>query len=150
MRMNQGAVFVEQLIVYLPTLFMFLTTYQLTELYAANVLVRHAAFMAARAAVVVLPDDPKYYGKVPVNAYSGARKEAIHRAARLVLAADPHFDPQGVSVSVGTGTEGQQLAVTVTAPYRCFASYVNFVCGGAARTLRGVGADVYQGAAYDY
>jgi Flp pilus assembly protein TadG len=144
-----GAVFVEQLIVFLPTLFFVLVTYQLMDLFTANVLLRHAAFAAARAAIVVLPDDPARYSGVGVNQYAGARKTAVQRAAQLVLKTDPHFDPASIGVDVGKNNE-DQLRATVTARYRCFASFVSIVCGGSSRELKGVGMDVYQGARYVY
>ena len=73
----RGAVFVEQLIAFLPVMFFFLAAWQLMELCAGDLLVKRAASAAARAAVVVLPDDPMFYGDVAVNSFTGARRRDI-------------------------------------------------------------------------
>ncbi len=145
----EGAVFVEQLIVFFPTLFFILVVYQLMDLFTANILLRHASFAAARAAIVVLPDNPARYSGAGVNQFTGARKLAVERAAGLVLKTDPHFDASSIGVEVAKNGN-EQLRATVTARYQCFASFVNIVCGGGSRELKGVGVDVYQGASYVY
>jgi hypothetical protein len=146
---TQGAVFVEQLIAFLPVMFFFLATWQLLELCAADLIVKRAASAAARAAVVVLPDDPMFYGGAPVNSFSGPRKTDIELAAAMILATSPHFS-NDFSVTV-TGTSGNQpLTATIRAPFHCFAGWVSLVCGGASRTLEASARQVYQGAPFDY
>ena len=49
---SEGAVFVETLIAYLPVMFFFMATWQLSELCAAHLIVLRAASVAARAAAV--------------------------------------------------------------------------------------------------
>lgn len=58
---EKGAVYVEFLLVFLPVFFIFLGLIQAAMLYTANIVVRHAATTAARAAMVVLDDDPAKY-----------------------------------------------------------------------------------------
>lgn len=145
-----GAVFVEHLIVFLPTLFFFLVTAQVLLLCIGDLVVRRAASAAARAAVVVLPDDPRRYGGVAPDEFSGARKAAIVRAAQMILEADRHFQPGDVQVAVSGERGDGPLTATVTARYHCFASFVNVVCGGASRELRATSTHIYQGAGYAY
>ena len=64
-RDTRGAVYVEYLISFLPMFIFFLGVVQLALIYAAKVEVQHAANTAARAAIVVLDEDPQYYGGAP-------------------------------------------------------------------------------------
>ncbi|HUT76206.1 MAG TPA: TadE/TadG family type IV pilus assembly protein [Polyangia bacterium] len=96
-----GAAYVEFLVVIGPFLVLVLGLTQLGLLFGADLLVAHAAGKAARAAIVILPDDHEDadYGGVPVNqvglggeglgaymlAPSGGRLAAIRDAARLTL-----------------------------------------------------------------
>jgi hypothetical protein len=148
-RATEGAVFVEQLIAFLPVMFFFLATWQLMELCAGDLIVKRAASAAARAAVVVLPDDPMFYGGEPVNSFSGARKRDVELAAAMILATSPHFSDD-FSVSVTGASGNQPLTATIKAPFHCFAGWVSLVCGGASRTLEASARQVYQGAPFDY
>lgn len=141
---------VETLIAYLPILFFFMATWQLTELCAAHLVVERSASAAARAASVVLPDDPFYYGGAGINAYEGSRKSDIELAAKMVLAAAPQIsDDPVISVSGNSGTG--PLKATVTANFHCFAGWVSIVCGGGGVRKLSVDAEAaYQGALYQY
>ena len=57
-----GAVYVEFIVVFMPMFVLWLGMTQMGLLFAAKMVVQHAADAACRAAIVVLPDDPKYYG----------------------------------------------------------------------------------------
>lgn len=146
---TRGAVFVEQLIAFLPVIFFFLATFQLMELCAGDLIVKRAASVAARAAVVVLPDDPGFYGGVPVNSFSGARKRDIELAVAMILAVSPHFSDD-FTVTVTNSSRNEPLTATVRAPFHCFAGWVSLVCGGASRTLQASARHIYQGADFDY
>ncbi|HKY34864.1 MAG TPA: hypothetical protein VJN18_02890 [Polyangiaceae bacterium] len=65
MRDERGAVYVEFLLAFLPLFVLFLALCQIALLVAGKVVVRHAAFAAARSAIVVLDDEPLYYGDAP-------------------------------------------------------------------------------------
>ncbi|HMJ15383.1 MAG TPA: hypothetical protein VK524_28400 [Polyangiaceae bacterium] len=147
---RSGAVLVEHLIVFVPTMFFCLATLQTLLLCAGDLVIRRAASAAARAAVVVLPDDPRRFGGVPLHQYQGARAAAVVKATKMILAADPHFALEGVSVSITGVRNGAPLTATVKARYQCFASFVNLVCGGSSRELTGTWTQVYQGADYAY
>jgi hypothetical protein len=54
-------VYVEFLLAFLPLFVVFLALCQIALLVASKLVVRHAALIGARAAIVVLDDDPKYY-----------------------------------------------------------------------------------------
>lgn len=71
-RDTRGAVYVEFLLAFLPFFFMFLGMLQIALMYTANLVVHHSATTAARAAVVVLPDNPSRYGGEPVNSVDGS------------------------------------------------------------------------------
>lgn len=58
---SRGAVYVEFLIVFIPVLTLFLGSIQAALMYGANLVVRHSANTAARAAIVVLDDDASKY-----------------------------------------------------------------------------------------
>lgn len=61
-RDGRGLIYVEFLIAFPPLFLLFLCILQLALLYAANLGVQHSSFLAARAAIVIFPDDPVYYG----------------------------------------------------------------------------------------
>lgn len=56
-----GAIYVEFLMVFFPIFLIFLTLIQLSLMDVAQMVLEHAAFRGARAASVVLDDDPKHY-----------------------------------------------------------------------------------------
>jgi len=148
---QRGAVFVEQLIAYMPVLFFFMATWQLIDLCAAHLILQRAASAGARAAVVVLPDDPAFYEGVAKDSFSGKRKEDIELAVALVLATNPHFSSD-FKVEVPSGLKGAApLTATVKAKFHCFAGWVSLVCGPTGvRELTAKSVYAYQGAAYSY
>lgn len=58
---NRGAAYVEFLLAFIPLFVMFLGMVQMALMYAGDLVVQHAATRAARAAAVVLDDDPAQY-----------------------------------------------------------------------------------------
>ncbi len=87
-RDTRAAVYVEFLIAFMPLFVLFLAICQLSLLVVARVVVSHAACNAARAAIVVLEDDPQFYGNVARGVVSdgggnqqGQRMKAIRTAA---------------------------------------------------------------------
>lgn len=147
---NEGAVFVEMLIAYLPIMFFFMATWQLSELCAAHLVVLRAASAAARAAAVVLPDDPFYYEGTGINAFEGSRKGDIELAAKMVLAAAPQISDDPV-ISVSGNSGNGPVKATVVANFHCAAGWVSLVCGGGGvRALRAEAEYAYQGAKYTF
>lgn len=86
-RGEEGAVFVEFLIAFLPLFIFFLGVVQLGSLFTARLLVEHAATNSARAAAVIIGDDPKRYDREPMHQLvpGGKRLQAIRNAALLTL-----------------------------------------------------------------
>jgi hypothetical protein len=151
-RDTAGALFVEHLIAFLPVIYFFLATWQLMELFAADLVVRRAANAAVRAAVVVLPDDPNAFGRDGgINTYTGLRREYVQRAAELILQAAANIEDNVIVEVSGTFSEHNPITAEVRARFRCTASWVNIVCGGQpTRTLTARSTHVYQGARYSY
>lgn len=61
LRDRGGAVYVEFLLAFVPLFFLFLGMIQMAMAYACDLVVRHAAVTAARAAAVVIDDNPNRY-----------------------------------------------------------------------------------------
>jgi hypothetical protein len=86
---TRGAVFVEFLIAFLPVHIFFLCVVQLSLLFVVKLVTEHAAINAARAAAVVLGDEPRRYGGERLHEVTeghGQRYDAIRNAAVLTLA----------------------------------------------------------------
>ena len=64
-RDQSGVVLLEFLIAFVPLWTLFVCAVQLAFIAQASLIVKHAADSAARAAIVVLPDDPNEYGGEP-------------------------------------------------------------------------------------
>lgn len=157
---RSGAVYVEFIIAFLPLLVFFSSLVQLAVLQTADLVTKHAATVAARAAVVVLPDDPKFYGGEQKNQASGQRLSDIQMAATIPLTAidpDPVVAVKFPSSASGTDSRssfGNEDTVFVRVEYThtCSVPIGNVVVCGADRTrqLVGVAAMPNQGAAFDY
>jgi hypothetical protein len=157
----RGAVYVEFLIVFLPLFVMFMSLVQFAFVQTANLVTKHAAVQAARAAIVVLPDDPAFYGNTPVNKVAGDRKAVIDLAAKgrlLAIAASPDFDIKFPS-SPGGGdnkTQFQQddlVRVQLTVRYACKIPIGNrFVCDllSQKKVLKAEAALPLQGHGYEW
>jgi hypothetical protein len=104
MKDQRGVVYLETLVAFLPVFLFFLATLQIADLSAAHIIVRHAATVAARAAVVVMPDDGRYYNdedNEKLHAFDGLRRQDIEHAADLILRANPRLDNAPSNVVVG-------------------------------------------------
>lgn len=160
-RDTRGAVYVEFLIVFLPLFVLFMSLVQFAFVEVANLVTKHAAVTAARAAIVVLPDDPAYYEKVPVNQPKGGRKEAIEAAAKarlMAVAVGPSVEVK-FPVAPGSDDEKTQFAqddvvrVRVEFDYKCGIPIgARFVCNLLTqhKKLKAEAALPMQGAGYEY
>jgi len=86
---RRGVVFVEFLIAFLPVYTFFLCLLQLALLFAVRLVTEHAAENAARAAAVVIGDDPKRYNGEKINRLTvkgSARYDAVRDAALISMA----------------------------------------------------------------
>jgi hypothetical protein len=83
-----GAVYVEFLLSFIPLFFLFLGMVQMGLLYGADLAVRHAAVVAARAAMVVIDDDPERYDSDPRRNFEGdglARETIIRSMVEAIF-----------------------------------------------------------------
>ncbi len=84
-RKTRGAVYVELLIVLVPLLIFILALIQTALMYVGKLTVQRAANTAARAAVVVLDDDPQYYNGAPRNSLSGGSPHTLDPVSAFAL-----------------------------------------------------------------
>ncbi|MCP4444750.1 MAG: hypothetical protein GY811_05300 [Myxococcales bacterium] len=82
---QRGAIFIEFLFVLLPFLVLLFGLAQTALMYMGGLAVQRSAATAARAAIVVLDDDPAFYGRQPRNQIGGQRGRAIELAASFPL-----------------------------------------------------------------
>ncbi len=158
-RDRSGAVYVEFLIAFLPVFLFFSGLFQLGMIEIADLVTQHAAVTAARAAVVVLPDDPAYYD-TEVDEIGGERYGDIRAAAVMTLQAidpSPRVDVCFPSSAGGTHyLERVEPHAVVYAQvhyqYACRVPIGNLlVCGaGGAKTLVAESAMPNQGANEEY
>lgn len=117
LRDTRGAAVVEALIAF-PVFFAFFSCLvQLIYLELGALATQHAATVAARAAVVVAADDPKYYGS-GTGSLTGKRKEDVEEAVKNTLrisSADPRMR---VTFSGGFG-EGEIVKARVEFDHPC-------------------------------
>jgi Flp pilus assembly protein TadG len=151
LRATSGAVYVEFMAVFFPIFAFFLGLVQLMFIQTASIVTSHAAMCAARAAAVVIPDHPAYYGNNPGSA-SGARLADITRAAKIPLST-LGTDSSAVSVKLDSGGyQGNQLiTVTVDYDFRCRVPLGNLIaCGGTSKKIKATASMPNQGASYIY
>ncbi len=82
---TRGAIFIEFLFLVLPFLILLFGLAQTALMYMAGMAVKRSAATGARAAMVVLDDDPKRYGGQGRNTLGGQREQAIKMAAAFPL-----------------------------------------------------------------
>ena len=155
---NRGAVYVEFLASFFPVFISFWCLLQSAGLYAAKLVVRNSAYLGARAAAVVIPDDPKRYGGA--KGVSGKRKAAIESAVRQGLAGNRSLI-NWMAVIKTKGGNGQEktdfnrdevVRVSVHVPYKCRLPIADkVVCGFLGwRYLDAEANMVVHGADYEY
>lgn len=70
-RSTTGVAYVEFLLVFVPIFLLFMGLAQLGLLFGARLVVQHSANRAARSAIVVLDDTPRYYSDEPRGSMTG-------------------------------------------------------------------------------
>ncbi len=159
-RDQRGAVYVEFLIAFFPIFTFFLGLIQLADLHQANIVTHHAAVMAVRTAIVVLPDDGQYYNNTAPNHFDGERRDAIKKAAMQSLLASRSITEFRVTLPSSPGGDDELkdvkrndlVRVAITAHFQCRVPLVSkVVCNSEGmRTLRAESAMPNQGADYEY
>jgi len=117
LRQQRGTVFIEFLISFVPFFLLFLGTTQLCLMYAAQLVVHHAAVQAVRAAVVTLDDDPCFHagedrGVLPMKAKKGGDGVIERGLAALKLDGGT-----GKSLGAAGGRGGSRLTKVRNAAY---------------------------------
>lgn len=172
---RRGAVYVELIIAFLPVFLFFSYLVQFGLLCAASVVTKHAAWMAARAAMVIIPDNPIYYGggvgvawKTPsplgmlacgqppnpiTFSPNGAQISEIQVAAGRIL------QPMGgvssgnlptVTLDKSSYTITDNITVKVEYAFPCTIPIGNLMCLGATKTITAQASIPMQGANYHY
>lgn len=146
----RGSVYVETFIAFLPVFVFFLATLQLADASVAQLVVDHASAAAARAAVVVLPDDGQFYedrDQAYLDKFDKLRRDDVELAADLILRANPRLEAAAPNVNLtGSFSDRYDVVATVTARYGCL---LPGLCGGGW-FMKGTAALVYQGAKFTY
>jgi len=152
---QRGALMLEAFIAALPVLLLFVLLCQTSDLYVHQLIVQRAANAAARAAVVVLPDDGRRYGDPDnslVDRYAGGRKHAVEQAARSVLRASPSLSASAATLELTGPFEPHTAAeARLSTEYTCLLGRVPLICGrGGKLRLSARARLTYQGAHYLY
>ena len=128
---DRGAAIVEMLVAF-PVFFAFFATIvQLAYLEVAGLATEHAATVAARAAIVVAADDPRFYG-TGTGTLDGQRgeevDEAVHNTLRLAT------DEPTAHTKFSGFAEGTIVTAEVTFDYPCTIPVGSVIVCGASRT----------------
>jgi hypothetical protein len=136
---ERGAVYVEVLACLVPLLVLFFCGVQLAFFAAGGLAVTHAATRGARAAIVLLEDDPEKHGGAPrgdLNAAGGGQSSAF---ADTLARSVPSAVPLGKATG---GARLQAIREAVYVPLAVLAPPPEVFLSGRASTLRqAVGGD---------
>jgi Flp pilus assembly protein TadG len=149
-RDTRGAVYVEFIVEFLPFFIMFLCLWQVAILYWTKLMVDHAAFSAARAAAVIVAEDPNNVGDSSgtANQLTNTRAGLIQNAATIALAPlmingtldsislaypDPTQPPGSADAMMNksytpmSGNSVGNIRVRVTATMQCRIAFANMI-----------------------
>ncbi len=113
-RAARGAVYVETLLCLVPLLTLFFGVVQLSFVASARLVVRHAAAQAARAAIVILEDDPERFGGAPRGNLVAGRPEGVVSGLRETFAPmAPHAPTSGEASTGGARLQAVREAAYV-------------------------------------
>jgi Flp pilus assembly protein TadG len=157
---TRGVVYVEFIFAFLPIFLLFCGLFQLGMVQLADLVTKHAAEVATRAAIVVLPDDPNFYGGAALNHPVGARLTDITTATTETLQAiDPKPQVTLTFPSTAGGSDSRDafgmwdlVRVQVHYTYPCRIPIgALLVCGAdAKKTLVGESVMMNQGCNLPY
>jgi len=174
---EDGVVFIDFIFLLIPFMTIILGLCQLALLYLGSLAVQRSAATAARAAMVVLDDDPKYYDGQARNTLGGKRQEDIELAASFPLYAlktSPPFrddlehtfrawktSPYRMNLDVASGLEvsfprlgtsaGRPTKVRIRYEFTCEVPLVrSLLCDAGKRTLEAEATLPNHAAKYTY
>jgi hypothetical protein len=150
-RGHEGAVLVEFLMAFFPLFLFFMALLQHSALTVGKLMTTHAAILGARAAVVVLPDDPGQYGGVPIDVAAGGRLDAIKQAVAQPLQIFDKGAAPEVRVDVTGAADNEPVVVNVAYDFPCTVP-VGYVlsCQGRTKRLTAKASLPKQGMRYAY
>lgn len=144
----RGVVYVEVLICFLPVFMTFLALCQLSLMFAAQTIVQHAATRAARAAMVVLEDDPERYDGAPrgdLTAGSGSSGQGLPAQLSTEQTEPPAAAAPTENSSSSTGApsapSGARMAAIRAAAYHPLAVLAPSLSSWWSGTLKGALSD---------
>jgi hypothetical protein len=106
---TRGVVYAEFLMAFTPFFLLFLGTIQTAFIAAGSIVVQSAASKAARAAMVVLPDDPIFYDKEKINLLDFKGKSdnsQFQQGLTSALSKDGNSVPVGGNTNLTSGFPG--------------------------------------------
>ena len=111
---ERGAAYVEFLVSFLPLFLMFMGMVQISLAFAGDLVVQHAAVRAARAAAVVLDDDPERYDgqdRLDLGNGTGTAEDSLGSVALIVAP----LGAVGSLSSAGSPSGGMRMGAIRTA-----------------------------------
>jgi hypothetical protein len=137
---------VEFLAVFFPIFAFFLGLVQLIFIQTASLVTNHAAHVAVRAAVVLIPDNVGG----PVGQATGGKKAMIERAARVPLSTlGLNNGDVNIQLNGATFSKNQTVTVNLSVDFPCRVPLGGLIaCGGASTTLTAEASMANQGAEF--
>ncbi|MFK7989566.1 MAG: TadE/TadG family type IV pilus assembly protein [Sandaracinaceae bacterium] len=131
---QSGAAYVEFLISFLPLFFLFTGMVQMALMYGADLVVQHSASQAARAASVVLDDDPERYDgqqRRSVQDSSGGEATSAQRVATFIAGSVPGMG----AGSVPGGARMGAIRSAASVPLMAVSPSLTQLMGGARESI---------------
>ncbi len=138
-RAERGAVYVETVLCLVPLLTLFFGVVQLAFVASARLVVRHAAAQGARAAVVLLEDDPQHYGEAPRGDLLQGSSSSVASGLRAALSQVAAVGTDSEASSPQGGARLQALREAVYVPLAVLAPSSSFLTsqGGSLSSALG-------------
>jgi hypothetical protein len=117
LRCDRGAVYVEFLIAFFPIFLIFLALCQLGLIGAAEAVVRHSAFSAVRAAIVVLEESPDDFDGAPRGNLSAGRTDGIKNVDDVLKKLDVTTSEKAATSDKHATQQGARMVPITAAAY---------------------------------
>lgn len=137
-----GAVYVEFLLAFIPLFFLFLGMVQMGLMYGADLAVRHAAVNAARAAMVVIDDDPQGYdgeGRRSFESDGNRRDTVVRRVIEAMIGGGSSPVSRPPSIDSQRFSDIHSAASVPLLPFAPFIDVRNLSDMGNENVLRAIG-----------
>jgi hypothetical protein len=124
---ERGAVYVETILCLVPLLTLFFGVVQLAFVASARLVVRHSAAQGARAAVVLLEDDPKRFSEAPRGDLLQGSSSGVASGLRTVLGQVASLGSDSVASEPQNGARLQAIREAVYVPLAVLAPSSDFL-----------------------